>query len=334
MPCGLPTRRYFQAIYLVFKCPAGCQPAGTFKPFIWCSNALRAANPQVLSSHLFGVKMPCGLPTRRYFQAIYLVFKCPAGCQPAGTFKPFIWCSNALRAANPQVLSSHLFGVQMPCGLPTRRYFQAIYLVFKCPAGCQPAGTFKPFIWCENALRAANPQVLSSHLFGVQMPCGLPTRRYFQAIYLVFKCPAGCQPAGTFKPFIWCSNALRADNPQVLSSHLFGVQMPCGLPTRRYFQAIYLVFKCPAGCQPADTFKPFIWCSNACGLPTRRYFQTIYLVFKCPAGCQPAGTFKPFIWCSNALRAANPQVLSSHLFGVQMPCGLPTRRYFQAIYLV
>ena len=390
MPCGLPTRRYFQAIYLVFKCPAGCQPAGTFKPFIWCSNALRAANPQILSSHLFGVKMSCGLPTRRYFQAIYLVWKCPAGCQPAGTFKPFIWCSNALRAANPQVLSSHLFGVQMPCGLPTRRYFQAIYLVFKCPAGCQPADTFKPFIWCSNALRAANHQVLSSHLFGVQMPCGLPTRRYFQAIYLVLKCPAGCQPAGTFKPFIWCSNALRlpitryfqaiylvfkcpagcqstgtfkpfiwcsnalrAANPQILSSHLFGVQMPCGPPTRRYFQAIYLVFKCPAGCQPADTFKPFIWCSNAlwaanpqvlssrlfgvkmpCGLPTRRYFQAIYLVFKCPAGCQPAGTFKPLIWCSNALRAANPQILSSHLFGVQMPCGLPTRRYFQAIYLV
>ena len=126
---------------------------------------------------LFGVKMPCGLPTRRYFQVIYLVWKCPAGCQPAGTFKPFIWCENALRAANPHVLSSHLFGVQMPCGLPTRRYFQAIYLVFKCPAGCQPAGTFKPFIWCSNALRAANPQVLSSHLFGVQMPCGLPTRR-------------------------------------------------------------------------------------------------------------------------------------------------------------
>ena len=115
MPCGLPTRRYFQVIWCS-KCPAGCQT-------------------QVLSSHLV-LEMPCGLPTRR------------------------------------QVLSSHL----VPCGLPTRRYFQAIWCL-KCPAGCQPL-------------------VLSSHLV-LEMPCGLPTRRYFQAIWCL-KCPGSCQPAGTF----------------------------------------------------------------------------------------------------------------------------------------
>ena len=168
MPCGLPTRRYFQAI--------------------WCLKCLQAANPQILASHLV-LEMPCGLPTRRYFQAIWCL-KCPAGCQPAGTFKPFgdlVLEMPCVRAARPQVLSSHLV-LEMPCGLPTRRYFQAIWCL-KCPAGCQPAGTFEPF----------DPQVLSNHL-EFEMPCGLPTRRYFQAIWCL-KCPAGCQTAGTFKPF-------------------------------------------------------------------------------------------------------------------------------------
>ena len=172
MPYGLPTRCYFQAIWCL-KCPAGCQHADAFKPF----------NSQVLSSHLV-LEMPCGLPTSSYFQNIWCL-KCPAGCQTAGTFKPF-GASNALRAANPQVFSSHLV-LEMPCGLPTRRYFQTIGCL-RCPAGCQPSGTFKP----------SDPQVLSSHLV-LEMPCGLPTRKYFQAIWCL-KCPAGCQPAGTFKP--------------------------------------------------------------------------------------------------------------------------------------
>ena len=163
----------------------GCQPAGIFKPF-GPRNAVRAANPQVLSR------------------------------QPACTFKPF-GVRNALRAAHPQVLpakpqvfSSH-FVLEMHCRLPTRKYFQAISSL-KCPAGCQPAGiwclkcpaacqtagTFKP-LGPRNALRAANPQVLSNHLV-LEMPCGLPTRMYFQAIWCL-KCPAGCQPAGTFQAF-------------------------------------------------------------------------------------------------------------------------------------
>ena len=173
MPCGLPTRRDFQGIWCL-KCPAGCQPAGTFKAFV--------------------LGMPCGL-TRRYFQRIWCL-KCPAGCQTAGTFKAFgAW--NALRAANPQVLSRHLvlrmllraanpqvlsrhLVLEMPCGLP------------------QLAGTFKAFgAW--NALRAANPQVLSRHLV-LGMPFDLPTRTYFQGIWCL-KCPAGCQPASTFKAF-------------------------------------------------------------------------------------------------------------------------------------
>ena len=58
--------------------------------------------------------------------------------------------------------------LEMTCGLPTRRYFQAIWSL-KCPAGCQPAGTFKPF--------------------GLEMPCGLPTGSYFQAIWCL-KCQA------------------------------------------------------------------------------------------------------------------------------------------------
>ena len=174
----------------------------------------------------------------------------------------------------------------MPCGLPTRRYFQAIWC-WKCPAGCQPEGTFKAF-GPRSALRAANPQVLSSHL-ALEMPCGLPTRKYFQAIWCLqmpcrpptrryfqafccLKCPAGCQPAGTFKPF-GARNALRAANPQVFSNHL--------------------VLKCPAGCQPTGIFKPFgprnalraanwqvlsrhLVLEMPCGLPSRRYFQAIW----------------------------------------------------------
>ena len=240
----LPTRRYFQGFWCL-ECHAGCQPADTFKAFgAW--NALRAANPQVLSRHLV-LEMPCGLPTRRYFQGIWCL-KCPAGCQPAGTFKAFgAW--NALRAAKPQVLSRHLV-LEMPCGLPTRRYFQGIWCL-KCPAGCQPVGTFKAFgAW--NALRAAKPQVLSRHLV-LEVPCGLPTRRYFQDIWCL-KCPAGCQPAGTFKAFgAW--NALRAVNPQVLSKHLM-LEMPCGLPIRRFFQGIWCL-ECLTDCQSAGTFKAF-----------------------------------------------------------------------------
>ena len=245
MPCGLPTRRYFQGIWCL-ECPAGCQPAGTFKAFgAW--NAMRAANPQILSRHLV-LGMPYGLPTRKYFQGIWCL-ECPAaGCQPAGTFKAFgAW--NALRAAKPQVLSRHLV-LEMPCGLPTRRYFQGIWCL-KCPAGCQTAGTFKAFgAW--NALRAAKPQVLSRHLV-LEVPCGLPTRRYFQDIWCL-ECPAGCHSAGTFKAFgAW--NAMRAANPQILSRHLV-LGMPYGLPTRKYFQGIWCL-KCLAGCQSAGTFKAF-----------------------------------------------------------------------------
>ena len=348
---------YFGATWS-FKCPAGCQPAGTLEQ-LGASNALRAANPQVLWSHL-ELQMPCGLPIRRYFGATWS-FKCPAGCQPAGTLEQ-LGASNALRAANPQVLWSHLelqmpcglptrryFGatwsfmraanpqvlwshleLQMPCGLPTRRYFGATWS-FKCPAGCQPAGTLEP-LGASNALRAANPQVLWSHL-ELQMPCGLPTCRYFGATWS-FKCPAGCQPAGTLEPLgasnalraalepLGASNALRAANPQVLWSHL-ELQMPCGLPTRRYFGATWS-FKCPAGCQPAGTLEPL---GASCGLPTRRYFGATWS-FKCPAGCQPAGTLEP-LGASNAQQAANPQVLWSYL-ELQMPCGLPTRKYFGA----
>ena len=164
---------------------------------------MRAANPQVLSRHLV-LEMVCGLPTRRYFQGIWCLKWC-AGCQPAGTFN---------------------------------RYFQGIWCL-KCCAGCQPAGTL-------------NPQLLSRHLV-LEMHCGLPTRRYFQSIWCL-KGPADCQPAGTFKAFgAW--NALRAANPQVLSRHLV-LEMPCGLPTCRCFQGIWCL-KCPAGCQPAGTFKAF-----------------------------------------------------------------------------
>ena len=150
--CGLPTRRYFQGIQCL-KCTAACQPAA------------------VLSRHLV-LEMLCGLPTRRYLQ---------------------------------QVLSRHLV-LEMLCGLPTRRYFQGIWCL-ECPAGCQTAGNFKAFgawtalrVGCQppntfkafgawNAPRAANPQVPSRHLV-LGMPCGLPTRRYFQG-----------QPAGAFKAF-------------------------------------------------------------------------------------------------------------------------------------
>ena len=191
MVCGLPARRYFQGI--------------------WCSNGVRAANPQVLSRHLV-LEMLCGLPMRRYFQGIWCL-KCCAGCHPAGTFKAFgAW--NALRAASPQVLSRHLM-LEVPCGLPTCRYFQGIWC-WECPAGCQPARTFKAFgAWnalraaipqvlsrhlvFEMLLRAANPQALSRHLV-LEMVCGLPTRRYFQGIWCLKWC-AGCQPAGTFKAF-------------------------------------------------------------------------------------------------------------------------------------
>ena len=171
MPCGLPTCRYFQGIWYL-ECPAGCQSAGTFKAFgAW--NALRAASPQVLSRHLV-LGMPRILPTRSYFQGIWCV-KWRAGCQPAGTFKAFgAW--NALRFANPQVLSRHVV-LEMLCGLP---------------------GIFNAFgAW--NGLWAANPHVLSRHLV-LEMPCGLPTRRYFQGIWCL-KCPAACQSTGTFEAF-------------------------------------------------------------------------------------------------------------------------------------
>ena len=173
---------------------------------------LRAAKPQVLWSHLvlqmpcrlpsrrywshLVLQMPCRLPTRRYFGATWCL-KCPAGCQPAGTLEPLA-ASNALRAANPQVLWRHL--------------------CFKCPAGCQAAGTLET-IGASNALRAANPQVLWSHLV-LQMPCKLPSRRYFGATGAsnalraanprcfgttwCFKCPVGCQPAEAFSPFSVC----------------------------------------------------------------------------------------------------------------------------------
>ena len=132
MPCSLPTRRYFQAIWSL-KCPAGCRPAGTFKAQVLC---LKCPAGQPL-----GVELPCGLPTDKYFQAIWS-WKCLANCQATSTFKPFC-ASNALRVANPQVLSSHLL-LEVPCGLPTRRYFQGIWCL-KCPAGCLPEGTFKAF---------------------------------------------------------------------------------------------------------------------------------------------------------------------------------------------
>ena len=134
---------------------------------------MRAANPQILSRHLV-LEMMCGLPTRRYFQGIWCLKWC-AGCQAAGTFKAF-GAPNGVRAANPQVFSRHLV-LEMVCGLPTRRYFHGIWCL-ECPAGCQPAGTFKV----------------------LEMLCELPIRRYFQGIWCL-KCPAGCQPAGTFKAF-------------------------------------------------------------------------------------------------------------------------------------
>ena len=215
MPCGLPNPHLLSS-HLV--------PAGTFKPF-GARNALRAASPKVLASQLV-LEMPCRLPlaVHRYFQTICSL-KSLAGCQP--------------------------------------RYFQTIWC-FKGTAGCQPATTFKPF-GSLNALQAANPQVLCSHLvfagcqtaaickpFVFEMPCGLLTRTYFHAIWCL-KCLAGC-------------------------------------PTRRYFQAICL--KCPAVCQTEGTFNHLVP-DLPCGLPARRYFQAVWCL-KCPAGCQPAGTFKPF----------------------------------------
>ena len=345
MPCGLPPRRYFQGIWcLVWS--AGCQPAGTFKAFgAW--NALRAAFQGICAWNALRAtfKAFCAWNALRpanphkYFQGIWC-FECPAGCQPAGTFKAFgVW--NALRAANPQVLSRHLV-LEMPCGLPNRRYFQGIWCL-ECPAGCQPAGTFKAFgAW--NSLRAANPQVLSRHLV-LEMPCGMPNRQVLSR-HLVLGMPCGLPTHRYFQGImcgIWCWKCLRAANPQVLSRHLV-LGMPRGLPTRRYFQGIWCL-ECPAGCQPAGTFKAFgAWTAlraanpqvlsrhlalgTPCGLPTRRYFQGIWCL-KCLAGCHnlqvlsrhlllgmpcglpPAGTFKAFgAW--NALRAANPQVLSRH----------------------
>ena len=295
MPCGLPTRRYFQGIWCL-ECPAGCQPADTFKAFgawnalrrhlyfqgIWCLECLTDCQ-SAGTFKAFGAWNALRLPTRRYFQGIWCL-ECHAGCQSADTFKAFgAW--NALRAANPQVLS-RLLVLEMPCGLPTRRYFQGIWCL-KCPAGCQPAGTFKAFgAW--NALRAAKPQVLSRHLV-LGMPCGLPTRRYFQDVWCL-KCPAGCQTAGTFKAFgAW--NALRAVNPQVLSRHLM-LEMPCGLPTRRYFQGIWCL-KCLAGCHNLQVLSRHLVLEMPCGLPARKYFQGIRCL-KYPAGCHPAGTFKAF----------------------------------------
>ena len=147
---------------------------------------------------------------------------------------------------------------------PTHRYFGATWS-FKCPVGCQAAGTLEP-LGVSNALRAAKPQVLWSH-WG-------------------FKCPAGCQtaqPAGTLEP-LGASNALRAAKPRVLWSHL-ELEMICGLPTRRYFGAKWC-FKCH------------------CGLPSRRCFGATWC-FKCPEGCQPASTLEP-LGASNALQAAKP----------------------------
>ena len=228
MPCGLPFRRYFQDIWC-WECPASCLPAGTFKAFgAW--NALRAANPQVLSRGIWCLECPC-VGTFKAFGA----WNVPAGCH------------------NPQVLLKQSV-LEMPSWLPTRRYFQGIWC-FKRPASCQPAGTFKAFgAWnalraakafgAWNALRAANPKVLSRHLV-LGMPCGLPTRSYFPGIWCL-KYSAGCQPAlgmpcglpqfaGTFKAFgAW--NALRAANPQVLSRH-FVLGMLCELPNQRYFKA-------------------------------------------------------------------------------------------------
>ena len=80
-----------------------------------------------------------------------------------------------------------------------------------------------------------------------------PTHRYFGATWS-FKCPVGCQPAGTLEP-LGVSNALRAAKPRVLWSH-WG-------------------FKCPAGCQPAGTLFGATWS------------------FECPAGCQAASTLEP-----------------------------------------
>ena len=343
MPCKLPTRRDFQGIWCL-ECPAGCTPAGTFKAFgAW--NVLRAANPQVLSRHLV-LGMPCGLPTRRDFQGIWCL-ECPAGCTPAGTFKAFgAW--NALRAANPQVLSRHLvlvtantfkaFGawnalraakpqvlsrhlvLEKSCGLQIRRYFQGIWYL-ECPAGCQPADFFKAFgAW--NALRTAKPQVLSRHLL-LEVPCELPTRRDFQGIWCL-ECPAGCQlsrhlvlgmprglPTRRYFQGIWCLE------PHVLSRHLV-LGMPCGLPTRRYFQGIWCL-ECHAGCHNPQVLLKQSVLEMPSRLPTRRYFQGLWCL-ECPTTCQPAGTFKAFgAWNSRHL------VLG-------MPCGLPTRRYFQGIW--
>ena len=204
--------------------------------------------------------MPCGLPTCRYFQGIWC-FKRPAGCQSTGIFKAFgAW--NALRAANPQVLSRHLV-LGMPCGLPIRRYFQGIWCL-ECPAGCQPAGTFKAFGAWNSPAGCHNPQLLLKQSV-LEMPSRLPTRRYFQGIWCL-ECPTGCQPASTFKAF-GAGNALQAAIPQVLSRHLV-LGMPCGLPR-------HLVLGMP------------------CGLPSRRYFQGIWCL-KFPVSCQSTGTFKIF----------------------------------------
>ena len=145
--------------------PCWLTPAGTLKPF-----AVRATNPQVLSSHLvlqmpcelsgYRYLLPCGLPIRRYFQAIWC-FKCPARCRPTGVL------SGHLVFQMPSGLSTHRYSqailvLQMPCGMSTHRYFRAIWCL-TCPAGCQSAGAFKPL--------AAT----------LEMPCGLPSRRYFPA---------------------------------------------------------------------------------------------------------------------------------------------------------
>ena len=371
MPAGLPTLRHFQGTWCL-QCPEGCQPAGTFKAFgAW--NAQPAANPQVLSRHLvlglpirrmkaLGAWNALRLPTRRYFQGIWCL-ECPAGCQPAGTFKAF-GAENALRAANPQVLSRHLV-LGMPCGLLTRRYFQGIWCL-ECPAGCQPAGIFKAFgTW--NALREA---LYFQDIWRLEYPAGYQPAGYSQGIWCL-ECPAGCHSGGTFKASgawnalraanaqvfsrgIWCLecscvgtfkasgawNALRAANAQVLSRHFkaFGALNALRAANPQNFSRHLSEY------QNDESFWGVLTISCRLRIGTQkrtRILTTAHLVLGMPAaGCQPAGTFKAFgAW--NALQAANPQVLSKHLvlgmpcglrhFVLGMPCGLSIRRYFQSI---
>ena len=195
IPCGLPTRRYFQGIWCLESNPQVHSRHLVLE--MPCGLPTRRYLQQVLSRHLV-LGMPCGLPTCRYFQGIWCL-ECPAGCQPAATFKA-VGAWNALRAANPQVLSRHLV-LEMPCRLPTRRYFQGIQCL-KCTAGCQPAALLSRHLVLEMLLRAASPQVLSRQAFGAWNACRLPSRRYYQGIWCL-KCPAGCQPAGISRHLVF-----------------------------------------------------------------------------------------------------------------------------------